>query len=146
MRYSFNTGPRTRKSSGSSSQELCFLFRDLFSFHRFVIRRYRTYQHRFFSSSRHKYKESTNNEGPTLRLSFHPQRFSRSRWFTPPRTTWVCFAPQPRAGFALQGFSLLPSRLRLSPARSLMSFDQSVSQKQASGANSLTAAYRACTK
>jgi hypothetical protein len=36
--------------------------------------------------------------------AFHPRRFSRPRWFAPPLALWVCFAPQPRPGFALQGF------------------------------------------
>lgn len=62
---------------------------------------------------------ATTTQGVHLRRSsnappmFHPQRFSRSRWVPPPCATWVCFAPQPRAGFALQGFSLPLSRLRL---------------------------------
>jgi hypothetical protein len=73
----------------------------------------RTHQHRFCSSSRQQHQESTTDEVPTLRLTFHPQRFSRSRWVTPPSAMWIYFAPQPRAGFALQGFSLPLSRLRL---------------------------------
>ena len=113
LRYSSNAGPRTRKSPGSSSQELRILFRELFSFHWPSVRRRPTHQHRFFSSSRQQHQESTNSEGPTLRLTFHPQRFSRSRWVTPPSAVWIYFAPQPRAGFALQGFSLPLSRLRL---------------------------------
>jgi hypothetical protein len=35
--------------------------------------------------------------------TFHPQRFSHSRWFTPPHTSWACFIPQPRAGFCTSG-------------------------------------------
>jgi hypothetical protein len=113
MRSFRDTGPRTLASTGSSSQELGILYRELFSFHRPATRRRRTHQRRFCSSSRHKHPESTNSEAPTLRLTFHPQRFSRSRWLTPPSATWVCFAPQPRAGFTLQGFSLPLGRLRL---------------------------------
>jgi hypothetical protein len=52
---------------------------------------------------------------------FRPQRFSRSRRFAPPHATWACFIPQPRPGFALQGFSSLPSRLASSTSRSLLS-------------------------
>jgi hypothetical protein len=40
---------------------------------------------------------------------FRPQRFSRSRRFTPPSNLQVYFALLPRAGFAFQGFSPLPS-------------------------------------
>jgi hypothetical protein len=35
---------------------------------------------------------------------FRPRRFSRPRRFPPPQALWVCFTPQPRPGFALQGF------------------------------------------
>jgi len=35
---------------------------------------------------------------------FRPRRFSRPRRFAPPRALWVYFTPQPRPGFALQGF------------------------------------------
>jgi hypothetical protein len=64
----------------------------------------------FGPSSRHKCVESTNTELPTARLMFRPQRFSHSRRFTPPHTSWAYFIPQPRPGFTFQGFSLLPSR------------------------------------
>jgi hypothetical protein len=40
-----------------------------------------------------------------------PQRFSRSRRLTPSRALQACFILLPRPGFALQGFSPLPSRL-----------------------------------
>lgn len=55
---------------------------------------------------------------PTVR----PQRFSRSRRVTPPLALGVCFAPLPRPGFALQGFSPPPSRLGSSPLRALLPF------------------------
>jgi hypothetical protein len=38
--------------------------------------------------------------------SFRPRRFSRPRRLPPPLTLRVCFTPQPRPGFALQGFLL----------------------------------------
>jgi hypothetical protein len=38
------------------------------------------------------------------RASVRPRRFSRPRRFTPPLALRVCFTPQPRPGFALQGF------------------------------------------
>lgn len=38
------------------------------------------------------------------RASVRPRRFARPRRFTPPPALRVCFAPQPRTGFTLQGF------------------------------------------
>jgi hypothetical protein len=38
--------------------------------------------------------------------SFRPRRFSRPRRLPPPLTSQVCFTPQPRPGFALQGLPL----------------------------------------
>jgi len=46
-----------------------------------------------FSSSRQQQVESTNNEFPTTRLTFRPQRFSHSRRFTPPLTFAGLFHP-----------------------------------------------------
>jgi hypothetical protein len=40
---------------------------------------------------------------------FRPQRFARSRRLPPSRTLQACFILLPRPGFALQGFSPLPS-------------------------------------
>jgi len=53
---------------------------------------------------------------------FRPRRFSRPRRLAPPRTLRVYFTPQPRPGFALQGFSLVRSRTGSSPAVALLSF------------------------
>jgi len=52
---------------------------------------------------------------------FRPRRFSRPRRFAPPLALWVYFAPQPRPGFSLQGFSLSHSRSTSSVARALSS-------------------------
>lgn len=56
------------------------------------------------SSSRCEPAESTCVGHPRPN-SFRPQRFSRSRRFSPLLILWVCFIPQPRPGFALQGVS-----------------------------------------
>jgi hypothetical protein len=48
--------------------------------------------------------------------SFRPRRFSRPRRLPPPLTLRVYFAPQPRPGFALQGFPLGCSRTNSSLA------------------------------
>jgi len=37
--------------------------------------------------------------------ALHPRRFSRPRWLAPPLALWVCFTPQPRPGFSLQGLA-----------------------------------------
>jgi hypothetical protein len=47
---------------------------------------------------------------PSSHLPFRPQRFSRSRRFAPLFAVRAYFIPLPRAGFAFQGFSPLPSR------------------------------------
>jgi hypothetical protein len=54
--------------------------------------------------------ESTNNELPTAHLMFRLQCFSHSWQLTPPHTLRAYFIPQPRPGFASQGFSPLLSR------------------------------------
>jgi len=54
--------------------------------------------------------------------SFRPRRFSRPRRFAPPPTLRACFIPQPRPGFALQGFPLTSSRSGSSPDLALWSF------------------------
>ena len=77
-------------------------------------------------SSRHQLAASTSRERPKL-ASFRPRRFARPRRLPPPPALRVCFTPQPRPGFALQGLcrshsrtsfrSPLPScRFRCSPA------------------------------
>ena len=52
--------------------------------------------------------------------TFRPQRFSRSRRVAPPHTSWACFIPLPRPGFALQGLSPLSSQLASSTSCALM--------------------------
>jgi hypothetical protein len=41
---------------------------------------------------------------PLPELTVRPRRFARPRRLAPPPALRVCFAPQPRPGFALQGF------------------------------------------
>jgi hypothetical protein len=41
--------------------------------------------------------------GSQASLPFRPRRFSRPRRLAPLPGSWVCFTPQPRPGFALQG-------------------------------------------
>jgi hypothetical protein len=48
--------------------------------------------------------------GSQASVPFRPRRFSRPRRLSPPPGLWVYFTPQPRPGFALQGFSLASSR------------------------------------
>ena len=60
------------------------------------------------------------NERPRL-AAFRPRRFSRPRRFDPLPALWVCFAPQPRSGCSLQGFSLPHSRTISSMAVALSS-------------------------
>jgi len=51
-----------------------------------------------------------------------PRRFTRPRRFSPPRSLRVYFTPQPRPGFALQGFAPSTSRTSSSLAVALVSF------------------------
>jgi len=63
----------------------------------------------FRSQSRHPHQESTNNRLSTACLMLRPQCFSHSRRLTPLRDLQAYFILLPRAGFAFQGFSPLPS-------------------------------------
>jgi len=74
----------------------------------------------FRSQSRHPHQESTNNRLSTARLTFRPQCFSHSRRFTPLSNLQAYFILLPRAGFAFQGFSPLPSCTASSTATPLM--------------------------
>jgi hypothetical protein len=56
--------------------------------------------------------------------SFRPQRFSRSQRLPPPCALRAYFIPQPRPGFALQGFSPLPSHLASSARHTLLPIRQ----------------------
>lgn len=53
--------------------------------------------------------------------SFRPRRFSRPRRLAPPAALWVCFTPQPRPGFTLQGLPPTRSCTDSSSAGALMS-------------------------
>jgi hypothetical protein len=98
--------PFSVKKTGSSSHELRFRYRALFSCHRPAPpKRHRHTSSGFLSSSRQERLKSTNRWVPTP-SSFHPRRFSRPRWFTPSNALRAYFIPLPRAGFAFQGFSL----------------------------------------
>jgi len=68
-------------------------------------------------SSRHRLAASTYARRSQPRALVRPRRFSRPRRFAPPPALRVCFAPQPRPGFALQGFVPLAEPYRVSPAR-----------------------------
>jgi len=69
-------------------------------------------------SSRHQPAASTSARSPNPRAMVRPRRFSRPRRFAPPPALRVCFAPQPRPGFALQGFVPPAEPYRVSPADS----------------------------
>jgi len=74
----------------------------------------------FLPPSRRQLSMSTYRGHPKP-ATFRPRRFSRPRRLPPSTASWVCFAPQPRPGFALQGFSLAQSRSGSSPAAALLS-------------------------
>lgn len=60
---------------------------------------------RFCSPSRHQITESTIWQISHFLPLFRPQRFSRSRRFTPPLSLQAYFILQPRSRFTLQGLS-----------------------------------------
>jgi hypothetical protein len=68
---------------------------------------------------------------------FRPRRFARPRRLSPPSALRVCFTPQPRPGFALQGLSLSHSRPRFRSARALLSFPQRSCQRLLASSSSL---------
>jgi len=69
-------------------------------------------------SSRH-HRAASMLPASQSRSRFRPRRFSRPRRLAPPLGLWVCFTPQPRPGFALQGFPLAHSRFASSASRAL---------------------------
>jgi hypothetical protein len=50
-----------------------------------------------------------------LHTTFRPRRSSRPRRLAPPRALRVCFTPQPRPGFSLQGFDPIAKPYRVLP-------------------------------
>jgi len=52
-----------------------------------------------------------------LHATFRPRRSTRPRRLAPPHALWVCFAPQPRTGFSLQGFCHIAEPYRVFPGR-----------------------------
>jgi hypothetical protein len=127
---SSDTVPRSLARPGSSSPELYLPFR----------------VHSCLSPARHKCRAPSLGSRPPFATlarevhspsgfphptTFRPQRFSRSRRLAPPRTLRACFIPLPRPGFALQGFSSLPSRLASSTSRAFMSLTELSSQRVA---------------
>jgi hypothetical protein len=69
-------------------------------------------------SSRHQLAASTIARESQPELKFRPRRFSRPRRFAPPPALRVYCTPQPRPGFALQGFVPRTEPYRISPASS----------------------------
>jgi hypothetical protein len=78
----------------------------------------------FHSPSRQQRMKSTKRQVSQARLSSALGVSRTLDGLTPSHTLWACFIPLPRPGFALQGFSSLPSRLASSTSRALMSFGE----------------------
>jgi len=74
---------------------------------------------------------------------FRPRRFARPRRLPPPPASWVCFAPQPRSGFHLQGASLAISRLTSSVSCALSSLASRRCHRLPGSATSRSLALRA---
>jgi len=142
-RVSLAAVPRSLASPGSSSQELGLSFRVLPDCHLPATAVPGIFLGVClpFATSVRRVHFSPGVPRPTM---FRPQRFSRSRRFTPPHTLWAYFIPLPRPGFTLQGLSPLPSRLASSTSRTLLSFDQILlPASRLPGARSSCRAFRA---
>jgi hypothetical protein len=124
--------PASESKSGSSSQLLGLSFRVRSCLSPAECPKPSAPPSGSLSPSRHKMVKSTYCRASQTRLSFRPQRFSRSRRFTPSPSVWACFIPLPRPGFALQGFSPLPSRPASSTGRALLSLARLSSRQVAS--------------
>lgn len=112
--------PRSLSRSGSSSRELCLPFRVRPASNPPDAREHRAPPLGFrlpFAAPACGVHTRRGSHSPSL---FRPRRFSRPRRFPPPHTLWACFIPQPRPGFALQGFSPPPSRAASSASRALL--------------------------
>jgi len=130
-----DTGPRLLAFPGSSSRELAPLFRvrpagtcTSLSLHAPSLRFLSS-----FATSTRRVHHPANIPGLPL---FRPQRFSRSRRFTPHRTLQACFIPQPRPRFTPQGLPPTISRAGSSPAVALLSFPSRACTEQARCASS----------
>jgi hypothetical protein len=96
--------PRPLASSGSSSRELDLLFRVLTA-PNLPTRECGRLPWGSFPLRGINKESSLVSEFPRSRSSVRPQRFSRSRRFTPLSALRVCFTPLPRPGFPFQGFA-----------------------------------------
>jgi len=115
-----DAGPRSLARSGSSSHELYVHFK-VRSLRLPARRRAPSTFQGFFPLRDFSEANPPSGELPSS-PSFRPQRFSRSRRFTPRLTLRACFIPLPRPGFTLQGVSPPPSRPALRQANSLLPF------------------------
>jgi len=96
--------PRVLANAGSSSRELCLLFRVRTASNLPLARMRRAPPMGSRSQSRHQLRRSTCERGSQPRPTFRPRRFARPRRLALSTTSWACFIPLPRPGFASQGF------------------------------------------
>jgi hypothetical protein len=101
---SSGTGPRHRSDAGFILVWAWLSSRVLVSASARVTCAIRAPSLGFRSSSRRQFSESTHGEHPSS-PRFRPQRFARSRRFTPRRTLQIYFTLLPRPGFPLWGSS-----------------------------------------
>jgi hypothetical protein len=115
-----DTGPRSLALPGSSSRELTAAskYNPLYTCTSALASVRLPWG--FVPPSRHQHRASTAAGNPTSRLTFRPQRFSRSRRFAPLAALRACFIPLPCPRFTPQGFSPTVSRPGSSPGRSLL--------------------------
>jgi hypothetical protein len=105
--------PRLLAKTGSSSPELCLLFRVRTAPNLPHARMRRAPSLGFASPSRHQLRRSTCERGSQPRPTFRPRCFAHPRRLPLSTTSWACFIPLPRPGFTFQGFhpAAWPARL-----------------------------------
>jgi len=113
----FRVVPRFLAKTGSSSRELCLLFRVRTASNLPLARMRRAPSLGSRSQSRYQPRRSTCGRGSRPRPMFRPRRFARPRRLTLSTTLWACFIPLPRPGFTFQGFvpATWPDRLVVGP-------------------------------
>jgi len=105
--------PRLLAKTGSSSLELCLLFRVRTASNLPRARMREAPSLGFPSQSRHQLRRSTCGRRSQPRPTFRPRCFAHPRRLSLSTTSWACFIPLPRPGFTFQGFvpTTQPARL-----------------------------------
>jgi len=113
----FRVVPRFLAKTGSSSRELCLLFRVQTASNLPLARMRRAPSLGSRSQSRYQLRRSTCERGSQPHSMFRPRCFAHPRRLALSTTLWACFIPLPRPGLTFQGFvpAARPNRLVVGP-------------------------------